>query len=161
MDDMYKYYAVTKLRWIRQQQQTLKEQARQSPRQFIERESHYLWGRRHLLTIIEPNEKPSVSVDHKRITLSVRPGRNSAKRAEVIHEWDKSLLQEFIPQLISKWEPKIGVSVSAYYLQRIKTKWGSCNHKRGNIRFRNYHKGDFPEKLKLAENALLKRLKSN
>lgn len=127
-------YAVTKLRWIRQQQQTLKDQARQSPRRFIERESHYLWGRRHLLTIIEQNKKPSVSVDHKRITLSIRPGSDPAKRAEIIHEWHKSLLHEFIPQLISKWEPKIGVSVSAYYLQRMKTKWGSCNHKRGNIR---------------------------
>ncbi|WP_407635918.1 M48 family metallopeptidase [Sediminispirochaeta smaragdinae] len=64
----------------------------------------------------------------------MRPGSTSTKRAEIIHEWHKSLLHEFIPQLISKWGPKIGVSVSAYYLQRMKTKWGSCNHRQGNIR---------------------------
>ena len=72
-------YAVSKLSWIRAQQKKLREQARETPRGFVERESHYLWGRRHLLTVIERDNKPSVSVDHKRITLSVRPGSDHAK----------------------------------------------------------------------------------
>ena len=33
-----------------------------------------------------------------------------------------------------KWEPKLGVKVSGYFLQRMKTKWGSCNHRAGHIR---------------------------
>ncbi|MGF6791707.1 YgjP-like metallopeptidase domain-containing protein [Paraburkholderia sp. 35.1] len=37
--------------------------------------------------------------------------------------------------LITKWEAKLSVKVAAYYLQRMKTKWGSCNHWVGNIRF--------------------------
>lgn len=127
-------YAITRLSWIREQQEKLRNQARETPREFIERESHYLWGRRHLLTVIERDTKPSVTVDHKRITLSVRPGSDHAKRASVIHEWHKSLLHEFIPTLISKWEPKLSVQVTAYFLQRMKTKWGSCNHKVGHIR---------------------------
>ena len=64
----------------------------------------------------------------------MRPGSDHAKRASIIHEWHKSLLHEFIPTLISKWEPKLGVQVTAYFLQRMKTKWGSCNHKVGHIR---------------------------
>ncbi|HBT88346.1 SprT family zinc-dependent metalloprotease [Desulfobacter sp.] len=127
-------YAITRLSWIREQQEKLRNQARETPREFIERESHYLWGRRRLLTVIERETKPSVTVDHKRITLSVRPGSDHAKRASIIHEWHKSLLHEFIPALISKWEPKLGVQVAAYFLQRMKTKWGSCNHKAGHIR---------------------------
>jgi len=127
-------YAITRLSWIREQQEKLRNQAREEPREFIERESHYLWGRRHLLTVIERDTKPFVTVDHKRITLCVRPSRGHAKRASVIHEWHKSLLHEFIPALISKWEPKLGVQVAAYFLQRMKTKWGSCNHELGHIR---------------------------
>ena len=127
-------YAITRLNWIREQQEKLRSQARETPREFIERESHYLWGRRHLLTVIERDTKPSVIVDHKRITLSVRPGSDHAERASIIHEWHKTLMHEFIPSLISKWEPKLGVQVAAYFLQRMKTKWGSCNHKAGNIR---------------------------
>src|SRR5207253_9953188 len=40
-------YAVSKLSWIRNQQQKLRAQARETPRRFLERESHYLWGRRY------------------------------------------------------------------------------------------------------------------
>ena len=127
-------YAISKLRWIRTQQEKLENQARESPREFIKRESHYLWGRRYLLTVVEHDAKPSVTLDHKRITLSLRPGGDQAKRASVIHEWHKSLLHGLIPPLIEKWEPRLGVAVNAYFLQRMKTKWGSCNHRAGHIR---------------------------
>lgn len=127
-------YAISKISWIREQQTRLRNQARETPRQFVERESHSLWGRRHLMTVIEQDAKPHVAVDHKRITLSVRPGADRAKRATVIHDWHKTLLHELIPSLISKWEPKLGVHVVAYFLQRMKTKWGSCNHEAGHIR---------------------------
>jgi hypothetical protein len=132
--DVARAYAISKLGWIRDQQEKLRSQARETPRAFIERESHHLWGRRHLMSVIERDLKPSVTVDHKRITLSVRPGSDQAKRASVIHEWHKSLLHELIPSLIRKWEPRLGVKVTAYYLQRMKTKWGSCNHNACNIR---------------------------
>lgn len=127
-------YAISRIGWIRQQQAKLRNQARETRRQFIERESHYLWGRRYLMTVVEQEAKPAVSVDHKRITLSVRPGSDHAKRASVIHEWHKALLHEFIPPLIARWEPRLGVHVVAYFLQRMKTKWGSCNHDAGHIR---------------------------
>lgn len=132
--DVARAYAISKLAWIRDKQEKMAGQARETPRKFIERESHYLWGRRYLLTVIEREAKPSVAVDHKRITLFVRPGSDQAKRASVIHEWHKSLLHELVPRLISKWEPRLGVRVAAYFLQRMKTKWGSCNHKAGHIR---------------------------
>lgn len=127
-------YAISKLGWIRQQQEKLRNQARETPRRFVERESHYLWGRRHLMTIQHREAKPTVSLDHRRITLTVRPSSDAAKRAEVIHEWHKSLLHAVVPSLIQKWETKLKVKVSSYFLQRMKTKWGSCNHRAGHIR---------------------------
>ena len=51
-----------------------------------------------------------------------------------MHQWHKSLLHQAVPPLIKKWEPKLGVRVSKYFLQRMKTKWGACNHRAGNIR---------------------------
>ena len=132
--DVARAYAISRLGWIRAQQQKLASQARETPRKFIERESHYLWGRRHLMTVVHREAKPSVSLDHKRITLTVRSGSGAAKRAEVIHEWHKSLLHEIVPSLIKKWEPKLKVNVAGYFLQRMKTKWGSCNHGAGHIR---------------------------
>lgn len=132
--DVARAYAISKLGWIRNQQENLLKQERETPREFIERESHYLWGRRHLMTIKFQEAKPSVVLDHKRITLTVRPGSDAKKRAAVIHDWHKSLLHDVVPGLISKWEPKLKVNVTGYFLQKMKTRWGSCNHKAGHIR---------------------------
>ena len=127
-------YAITKLGWIRDQRTKLRAQAREAPRRFVSRESHYLWGRRHLLAVIEVDAKPQVTVTHRRLMLQVRPGTSSEKRAEVMHEWHKAQLHAVLQDLICKWERKLGVRVSSYFLQRMKTKWGSCNHAAGNIR---------------------------
>ncbi len=104
------------------------------PRRHITRESHQLWGRRYLLAVRYVDAKPEVRLDHKRITLSVRPGSDEVKRAEVMHEWHKTELHSVVPGMIKRWEPRLGVKVRAYYLQRMKTRWGSCNHARGHVR---------------------------
>lgn len=127
-------YAISRLGWIRDQRAKLGSQARETPRQFVTRESHYLWGRRYLLTIAEEETKPHVRLDHRRITLVVRPGSDTSKRESVMHEWHRSLIHAAVPELISKWEARLGVSVQAYFVQRMKTKWGGCNHRAGNIR---------------------------
>ena len=132
--DVARAYAVSKLGWIRSQQAQLRSQSRESLRQLIERESHYLWGRRYLLTVVYEDVKPNVTLDHKRIVLSVRPGSDAKKRTQVLHSWHKSLLHEVIPPLIAKWESKLKVQVAGYFLQRMKTKWGGCNHRAGHIR---------------------------
>ncbi|MBM4119262.1 M48 family metallopeptidase, partial [bacterium] len=120
-------YAVSKLAWIRKQRTEYAKQARETPRQFITRETHYLWGRRYLLAVEHQPGKPTVRLDHRRITLVVRPGSLAAERARVVHEWHKTLLHEKVPKLIAKWEPLLGVRVAGYFLQRMKTKWGSAN----------------------------------
>jgi predicted metal-dependent hydrolase len=132
--DVARAYAVSKLGWIREQQRKLRSQARETPRQLVTRESHYLWGRRYLLTVAHADARPRVRLDHKRITLTVRPGSSAEKRARVMHEWHKSLLHEIVPGLIRKWEAKLGVQVKRYFLQRMKTRWGGCNHRAGHIR---------------------------
>ena len=78
--------------------------------------------------------KPSVRLSHRTITLTVRPGSSQAKRAAVMHRWHKPLLHETVPPLIHRWETRLGVDVERYFLQRMKTKWGGCNHRAQNIR---------------------------
>lgn len=129
-------FAISKLPWIRDQQRRLREQVRVPPRQFVGRESHYVWGRRHLLTVVPltGRGKPRVWLDHKRLFLSVRPDSSREERGKLVHEWHKSLLHAAVPPLIAKWEARLDVKVSRYFLQRMKTKWGSCNPGYGNIR---------------------------
>jgi len=127
-------YAISKLGWIRDQQARLRAQAREAPRRFVERESHYVWGRRYLLSVVEGSSRPSVTVGHRSIKLTVPRGTGSAKRAQLIQDWQRRLLHDLVPKVIHKWEPRLGVKVAGYFLQRMKTKWGGCNHAAGTIR---------------------------
>lgn len=127
-------YAISRLPWIRAQQSAFASQARESERRYVNRESHYLWGRRYLLHVEHADAAPRVKLGHRCITLSVRPGSDEAARRRVMHEWHKRLLHEAVPRLIAEWEPRLGVRVNAYFLQRMKTKWGSANAQAGHIR---------------------------
>jgi predicted metal-dependent hydrolase len=66
--------------------------------------------------------------------LTVRPGSNGVKRGVIIHDWHKSHLHGSVRELIARWEPKLDVQIAGYFLQRMKTKWGSCNHRARTIR---------------------------
>jgi predicted metal-dependent hydrolase len=127
-------YAISRLDWIRRQRRQLAEQAREAPRQFVDRESHYVWGRRYLLAIEEVDGKPRVQLAHRRMTLFVRPGSEARKRAAMVDDWHRAQLHAVLPGLIAEWERRLGVRVKAYFLQRMKTQWGSCNQPRGHIR---------------------------
>ncbi|MBE3065419.1 MAG: DUF45 domain-containing protein, partial [Spirochaetes bacterium] len=60
--DSIRVFAVSKLEWIKQQQSKLGEQERETPRDYVDRESHYVWGKRYLLTVSERDERPSIEL---------------------------------------------------------------------------------------------------
>lgn len=132
--EVIRVFAVTKLPWIQRHQRRLAAQVREPAREYLHLESHYVWGRRRLLRIVDQEGKPSVSLTARYLTLKVPPHIGAKRRGEILHQWQKALLHEAIPPLIRRWESRLGVKVRAYFLQRMKTKWGSCNHRAGHIR---------------------------
>jgi len=66
--------------------------------------------------------------------LYVRPDSDETRKQTVVAEWYRLQLKEAAPPLISKWEPILGVRVNQFFVQRMKTKWGSCNVATSNIR---------------------------
>lgn len=132
--DTIRVFAISKLGWIRQQQRKLREQERETPREYLDRESHYVWGDRYLLETLEVNAAPSVELQKNRLLLRVRPGTDALKKQAIVEEWYREQLKQAIPPLIAKWEPLLGVSVTRFFVQRMKTRWGSCNPHAGNIR---------------------------
>tara|TARA_B100001248_G_C27369612_1_gene450989 strand:- start:545 stop:1264 length:720 start_codon:yes stop_codon:yes gene_type:complete len=127
-------YAISKISWIRSQQNKFKNQARQFPLKYINRESHDLWGRRYLMKINYKKEKPNVLLNNKEIILTVRPESKQKKRSQIIENWQKSLLYEYVASLIKKWEKKLDVKVKRHFIRKMKTRWGSCNKSLAYIR---------------------------
>ncbi|MFZ0134347.1 MAG: SprT family zinc-dependent metalloprotease [Desulfobacterales bacterium] len=132
--DNVRVFAISKLGWIKQQQKKLREQDRETLREYLDCESHYVWGKRYLLTVIESDQAPSVELKHSRMLLRVRPGTDEKRRQAVVEGWYREQLKNAVPPLIAKWEPLLGVKVKRFFVQRMKTKWGSCTPGAGNIR---------------------------
>jgi predicted metal-dependent hydrolase len=125
--DTIRVFAITKLAWIRQQQAKLREQERETPREYLERESHYVWGKRYLLKIAEGDHAPAIELKHTRMLLRVRPGTGQAKCQAIVEEWYRQQVRQAALPLIAEWEPRLGVKVARVFVRRMKTKWGSCN----------------------------------
>ncbi|MEQ8534316.1 MAG: SprT family zinc-dependent metalloprotease, partial [Imperialibacter sp.] len=125
--DTIRVFAISKLQWIKKQQASLLAQERESPREFINRESHYFFGKRYLLKVKEHNASPRVEIDHKYIHLYTRPGADQSKRKAVLEGWYRSELKKIVPDILARWEKKIGVQSNEYGIKKMKTKWGTCN----------------------------------
>lgn len=60
-----------------------------------------------------------------------RAGKPPLSGAEL--EKRKQLLKSEVVNLVKKWEPVMGVSVSGITIRQMKTRWGSCNVKTHHI----------------------------
>lgn len=125
--DTLRVFAISKLDWIKQQQQKLREQARETQREYIDRESHYVWGKRYLLSVVERDQPPTVELQHTHMVLNVRPGTDEIKRQAIVSGWYREQLKQAVPPLVAKWEPLMHVQVERFFVRHMKTKWGSCS----------------------------------
>jgi hypothetical protein len=132
--DAIRAFAIGKLAWIREQQRKFEEQERETPREYLNRETHYVWGRRCLLAVVERDAPPSVEWRHHRLTITARRGMNVTRRAEVLEAWYREQLREMAKPLMAQWQQRLGVQVTRLFVQRMKTRWGSCNPSARTIR---------------------------
>jgi predicted metal-dependent hydrolase len=128
--DTIRLFLITKWAWIKQKQ--LKFSQQQSP---IQHESYYLWGQRYLLKIIEHAAKPRIELNQNQLLLFIRPNTSLVLRQAIIDEWRREQLKLALNKLIIKWQAIIGVQVNQIFVQKMKTRWGSCNYTQGNVRF--------------------------
>lgn len=132
--DTLRAFLVTKLAWIREEQRKFQQQERHEPPMLIDRESHWVWGDRFLLAVVERDAPPEVDLGHRTLSLYVRPGSDIIKRDEVLALWYRDLVREAARELVPVWERRLGVQVEKVFVQRMKTRWGSCNPTRRTVR---------------------------
>lgn len=132
--DTIRVFAIAKLGWIKSQQKKLREQVRETPREYLDRESHYVWGKRYLLKIEAHDAPPIVELKHSRVILRIRPEASKEKKQEVLEAWYREQIKAALPPLLLKCEQLMGVKAGRCFVQKMRTKWGSCNHITANIR---------------------------
>ena len=127
-------FAISKLDWIKEQQAKLRRQEREPPRDYVDRESHDVWGKRYLLLVSESEEPPSIELKHGRMVLQVRPTTDEGKRQSLVEGWYREQIKAAVTPLLAKWQPQMNMAVERVYVRRMKTRWGSCNYKARTIR---------------------------
>lgn len=126
-------FAISKMGWIKKQQEKFRSQPREAPREYITRESHYYLGKRYLLKVIEHDSTPKVVIKHETIEMYIRPNTSIEKRQEILDEWYRKRLKEIVPGMIAQYEKAIKVKVNEFSIKKMKTRRGTCNIKAKRI----------------------------
>lgn len=134
-DSQVRLAVIQRLPWIKKQRDQRRSAARQSEREMVTGESHYVWNVRRRLKIVERPGRAHFEIDGERLLLYVPAGTTAERRRQLLDHWYREQLRRAIPDVIAAWEPKLEVSVPKWSIRRIKTKWGSCNRKSGHIWF--------------------------
>ena len=127
-NDAVRIAVATRLDWIERQQKKIWNQVRQSEREYVSGEKHYLFGQPYVLNVVCQSGRSRVEIRNEQyLDLYVREGSSIEQRASVMIEWYREHIKEQIPPLVRKWEREMEVEVAEWGVRRMKTKWGSCN----------------------------------
>ncbi len=127
-DEAVRLAVISRLGWIRRQQEKFAQQERQGRREYVSGESHYFLGARYRLNLIEQAGAGRVAVRNRQyLDLCMRPGSTAEQRRRVLDGWYRAYLRGVIPALIQKWEGVLGVRVAEWGIRQMKTRWGTCN----------------------------------
>jgi len=134
-DDQVRLAVILRLPWIKRQREQLRSAPRQSEREMVTGESHYVWGIRRRLKVVERPGRAHIEPDGERLVLYVPAGTATEKRRECLDRWYREQVRHQLPALIAEWEDRLDVSVPKWTIRRMKTKWGSCNRESRHLSF--------------------------
>ncbi|MDI9629465.1 MAG: SprT family zinc-dependent metalloprotease [Acidobacteriota bacterium] len=134
-DDAVRLAVIQRLPWIKRQRDKLRSAERQSEREMVTGESHYVWGVRRRLKVVERPGRAHLELDGERLVLYVPADTSADERRDYLDKWYRDQLRAAIPDLIAKWEQALNLTVPRWTIRRMKTKWGSCNRETRHIWF--------------------------
>lgn len=119
---------VNKLAWIKKQQADFAGQERQSIREMVNGECHYLWGKKYRLKLVEAQGKYAViAKGNGKLELAVSQNTSTDNKLKLLNRFYRDEMQRSIKKLLPQWEKKLGVNADSINIKKMKTKWGSCN----------------------------------
>jgi predicted metal-dependent hydrolase len=93
-------------------------------------------GQRYLLKIVSHKGASKIVLRPGGVMeLHIRSEATTEQRERVLQRWYRERLKEMVPPLLEKWQPILGVQAAGWSIRKMKTKWGTCSHDTGRIRF--------------------------
>lgn len=131
-DDEIKNAVIKRIPWIHKHQRTLLEAVRETSREMVSNESHYLWGQRYLLEV-EPASLNEVKISGKKIIIKTTDYSNRENKYRQLYDFYCLELQKKSVPILLKYESQLQVSGVKLKYIRMKTHWGSYSKKTNSI----------------------------
>ena len=132
-EDTIRLAIVQRLSWIKRQREQLQNAERQTKREMLSGETHYVWGQRYRLDVSRTSGHHKVEPKGKTLWLVTSEGTDADDRRSALDRWYRRELRAAVPPLLEKWQPVVGVEVDKVVVRRMKTKWGTCIARSGTI----------------------------
>lgn len=125
-EDTIRLAIVQRLPWIKRQRERLQSAERQTQREMVSGETHYVWGKRYRLEVANSTGRYRIETTGQTLRLITPSGIDADKKRTALDRWYRRELKAAIPDLLAKWQPIIGVEADKVVVRRMKTKWGTC-----------------------------------
>jgi len=133
-DEAIRLFGISKLSWIKKNKQKYLQQERENQREYVEGESLMYKGKRYVLKLANNTPQNKIIIKNKKyIEISSKTFENEIEIGKQYENWLREELKEIVKVKITKWEKVTKLKVKSWKIQKMKTRWGSCNKKTGNI----------------------------
>lgn len=132
LDDV-RLFVLKKLPEIIKVRERMLAQDRQSKREYVSGESHYLWGKPYRLQVIYEGAKRSIVKAPSKIIMTVPEGTDEKTRESLLTEWYRQELKRVLESVVIGCEKKTGVYANEFRIKNMKTRWGTCNIEKRRI----------------------------
>jgi predicted metal-dependent hydrolase len=146
-------FILDKASWIKKSQekiQKMRDEGKiQMPLKFVSGEQHYLSGEKFKLTVFRNADFNKIGFGEGVVEIWVKGQSKLEERQKLFDDFYREHLIKKIPQLIKKYEEKMGVEVAKFKIRKMKTRWGSCNFVERKICFNSELAKKTPEFLEM------------
>lgn len=125
-EDIIRLAIVQRLPWIKRQRERLRNAKRQTQREMLSGETHYVWGKRYRLEAADSSGRYHIEIRGDTLHVTTPSGTDADSKRAALDRWYRRELKAALPDLLEKWQPIIGVEADKVVVRRMKTKWGTC-----------------------------------
>lgn len=126
-DEEIRLFVLKKIPEITKIRDRMLSQVRQTEREYVSGESHYLWGKSYRLQVICEGNKYVITKTPNKIILNAPLGSAKESRERVFNEWYRQELKRVLEGVVSRCEEKTNLHADEYKIKNMRTKWGTCN----------------------------------
>ena len=126
-DDEIRLFILRKLPEVKKIRDQMLAQERQTKREYVSGESHYLWGKPYRLQVIYEGRNRKIMKTPTKIIMTVPEGTTAETREMIFTEWYRQELKRVLDSVVARCEKKTGLHANEYRVKIMRTRWGTCN----------------------------------